>query len=384
MAQVPIATYLHQWAGGQGTRTGNVGLALAWGVAFGAAFWCTDFRVLQTVFAAKDASAARKAPLLAAAGAVVVPLLLILPGVVAVALPTPHTSEVVRHENAAIYHDITVVPQAVQDGRGLIPAQTNSFSDPMAGKPLLDEHGNPLLDFAMAMPIAVTHFLPTGLLGLGLAALLACLMSGVAAGLAAFTTVFTCDLYQAILRKDASDRHYLVAARLTSVGGMALAVGLAFTAIRLHNLLETVVLGFAVLNAPQLATLLLGMFWKRATGNGAFAGLIAGIAVAVLHYGLTLPAGAQRGFHGAWFAVLHRYPSPFAQDAWTAIFAFAASMVITGAVSLVTRARPVAELAGLVHSLTPPSPRHPVWWKRRETAALAILAAAILVVAAFH
>ncbi len=384
MAQEPVTTYVRQWMGGQGASAASVAVALGLGVAFGAAFWCTDFRVLQTVFAAKDAAAARKAPLLTAAGVVIAPLLIILPGVVAVALPTPHTSEVVHNENGAIYHDITVVPQAVQAGRGLIPARTYSFIDPMAGKPLLDANGKPLLEFAMAMPIAVTHFLPTGLLGLGLTALFACLMSGVAAGIAAFNTVFTCDLYQAAIHKDASDRHYLFVARWAAAGGMVLAVGVACTAIQFHNLLEALALAFAVLNAPQLATLLLGMFWKRATGHGAFAGLVAGIAAAVLHHGVTLPAGARPGYHGGWIAVFRRYPSPFAQDAWTAIFAFAACLILTIAVSVFTRPRPAAELAGLVHSLTPPPPRHGVWWKRPETAAAFILTAAIVVVAVFH
>ncbi len=384
IAQVPVSTYLQQWTGAGRAGAPSLALALGLGIAFSAAFWCTDFRVLQTVFAAKDAAAARKAPLLAAAGAVLVPLLLILSGVVAVGLPTPQNSEVVHNENGAIYHDITVVPQAVQAGRGLIPARTNSFTDPMAGKPLLDRNGKPLLDFAMAMPNIVTHFLPTGLLGLGLSALLACLMSGVAAGVAAFNTVFTCDLYQPLIHQTANDHHCLVAARWASVGGMVLAFAAACTAIRFHNLLEALALAFALLNAPLLATLLLGMFWKRATGHGAFAGLVAGIAAAVFHYALTLPAGALPGFYGGWIAVLHRDPSPFAHAAWTAIFAFAASLVFTVVVSLFTTARPDPALVGLVHSLTTPLPRHPVWWKRPETAAAAILAAAIVVVAVFH
>jgi solute:Na+ symporter, SSS family len=384
MAQVPVSTYLQQFAGARGASAPSIALALALGIAFSAAFWCTDFRVLQTIFAAKDAAAARKAPLVAAAGAVLTPLLLILPGVVAIALPTPHNSEVVHNENGNIYHDITVVPEAVQAGRGLIPAQTNASIDPMAGKPLLDANGKPLLDFAIALPIAVTHFLPTGLLGLGLTALLACLMSGVAAGIAAFNTVFTSDLYQGVLHKGASDHQALVVARWACVGGMVLALGVAGAAIRFPHLLEVLALAFAVLNAPQLATLLLGMFWKRATAHGAFAGLVAGVAAAVFHYALTLPAGAHPGFDGGWIAIVHRYPSSFAQDAWTAIFAFTASLVVTVAVSLVTRARPAAELTGLVHSLTAPLPRHSVWWKRPETAAAAILIAAIVVVAVFH
>lgn len=384
MAQVPASTYLQQWTGARGASAPSIALALGLGIAFSAAFWCTDFRVLQTIFAAKNAAAARKAPLIAAAGAVLMPLLLILPGVIATGLPTPHSSEVVHNDNGAIFHDITVVPEAQQAGRGLIPARTDSITDPMAGKPLLDTDGKPLLDFDLAMPMAVTRILPTGLLGLGLTALLACLMSGVAAGVSAFNTVFTCDLYQGALHQGAGDRQALLVARWACGCGTLLAFAVAAVAIRFPHLLEALALAFAVLNAPQLATLLLGMFWKRATGHGAFAGLLAGIAAAVFHYALTLPAGAQPGFDGGWLAVLHRDPTPFAHDAWTAICAFAASLVVTVAVSLFTRPRPAAELVNLVHSLTAPLPRQSVWWKRPETAAAAILVAAIVVVAIFH
>ena len=110
------------------------------------------------------------------------------------------------------------------------------------------------------------------------------------------------------------------------------------------------------MNAPLFATFLLGMFWKRATGHGAFAGLIAGTAAAVVHHGLTLPIEAHPGIHGGWITVVHHYPSDMAQNFWGAIFAFSVNCVVAVIVSLVTKPRPESELVGLVHSLTPKPP----------------------------
>ena len=208
---------------------------------------------------------------------VFVPLLLILPGLIAVGLPTPRTTIVIHNENGAIYHEITVVPPAEEAGQGLVPAKADAATE----KPVMGADGHAVLDYEMATPAMLLHFLPTGMLGLGLAALMACLMSGVAASLTAFNTVFACDIYQAFLAKGASDKQILKAGRWAAVGGMLLAIGAACAAMRFNSLLDAMVLVFAVVNAPLFATLLLGVFWKRATGHGAFAGLIAGVAGAL-------------------------------------------------------------------------------------------------------
>jgi len=122
------------------------------------------------------------------------------------------------------------------------------------------------------------------------------------------------------------------------------------------------------------------MFWKRATGHGAFAGLISGTAAAMLHHGLTLPIEAHAGIHGGWIAVLHHYPSDMAQNFWGAIFAFTTNFVVAVVVSLSTKAKPEAELVGLVHSLTPkPSRAHIIWWKRPEALAVAVLLGAVAI-----
>jgi SSS family solute:Na+ symporter len=229
----------------------------------------------------------------------------------------------------------------------------------------------------MATPNLLVGVLPAGLLGLGVTALLAGLMSGLAASVTAFNTVVTCDIYQAHIRPDASDGHYLKVGRWATVGGILLSLGAACAALQFGNLLDTLQLVFALVNAPLFATFLVAIFWKRATGHGAFAGLAAGIGAALLHHGLTLPQTAQTGLHGGWIAVVHRYPTDLAMNLWTALFAFFTCLLVTIAVSLATRPKPDRELVGLVYGLTKRPKTNPVWWKRPETLAVVILLATL-------
>jgi len=369
------AGLLHSWSGAShgGTHSlGMVGLVLGLGIVLGGSTWCTDFRLLQTTLAAKNAAAAQRAPLVAAALRIFVPLLFTLPGLVALGLPTPRTTISIRNENGAIYHEITVVPPAAEAGQGMVPAKADA-----AGQPVKGSDGKPVLDYAMAMPNMLPQFLPSGLLGLGLAALLACLMSGVAASLTASNTVFACDIFQAFLKKDASDKQILKAGRWAALGGILLAFAAACAAMRMNDLLDAVVLVFAVVSAPLFATLLLGVLCKRFTGHGAFAGLIAGMAVALLRHGTALPRGEQPGIHGGWIAVLHHPVSDMALGLGTASFAFIVSLLVTVGVSVCTKPRPEAELAGLTIWSTARVPGKNAWWKRPE-----IIAAAVILLAA--
>jgi SSS family solute:Na+ symporter len=375
-ASVP-AGLLHIGAGGHSMGIGAVGLVLGVGIVLGGGTWCADFRLLQTAMAAKNVASARRAPLIAAAVRIFVPLLFILPGLFALSLPTPRTTIVIHNDNGAIYHEITVVPPAVEAGQGLVPAK----ADAATGQPVKGADGKVVLDYALAMPNVLLAFLPSGLLGLGLAALVACLMSGVAANLAASNTVFACDIYQALLKRDASDKQILRVGRWAAVGGTLLAFGAACAAMRVNDLLDAVLLVFALVNAPLFATLLLGALWKRATGHGAFAGLIGGMAAALVHHGTALPRGEQPGIHGGWIAVLHHPASDLALGVGTAAFAFVVSLIVTAVVSVCTKARPETELAGLVRS---PKPAKSAWWKQPEVIAAAIiLLAAITVNLAF-
>jgi SSS family solute:Na+ symporter len=377
-ASVPMQ-YMHEWKGVAHASTNPmgieiIGLGMGLGFVLGSGYWCTDFLVIQTAMASKNMESARRVPLIAAVPKIFFPFLVILPGLLAIGLPTPHTTTVVHNINGMIVRDTNVVPQNVEEGRGLVPAKIN----PVTGKPMYTASGQPLLDYDMATPNMLLHFFPTGILGLGLTALLASFMSGMAGNVTAFNTVFTYDLYQSYIHKGGSDRHYMAVGRWATVGGIMLSIATAYAAINFNNIMDTLQLVFSFVNAPLFATFLLGMFWKRATGHGAFAGLIAGTGAAMLHHGLTLPIEARPGIHGGWLTVLHHYPSDMAQNFWGAIFAFGTNFVVTVIVSLATKARPESELVGLVHSLTPKPPKaHNVWWKSPEALAIAVLLMAI-------
>jgi solute:Na+ symporter, SSS family len=309
-ATLPSA-FVHVWRGmgspdtnPMGVEVIGLGMGLAFVLSFG--YWCTDFLVVQRAMAANSMSAARRTPLIGAFPKMLFPFLVILPGLIALS-------------------------------GGLIPF-----------KPGTTER-----DFDLAIPVMLVQYFPPGMLGLGLTALLASFMSGMAGNVTAFNTVWTYDIYQAYLKKDASDSHYLMVGRLATVFGIAASVLTAYFAAQFNNIMDVLQLVFAFVNAPLLATFLLGMFWKRTTGHGAFTGLLAGTTAAALHHGLTLPAGAVAGVKGGWLALTHTYYSEMAQNFWTAIDAWTVCFVVTILVSLATRPRPDAELTGLVYSLTP-------------------------------
>jgi solute:Na+ symporter, SSS family len=370
------AAYTHSWRGMTNPNANPLGvewfgLAMGLGFVLSFGYWCTDFLVIQTAMATDTEESARRVPLIAAIPKMFFPFLVILPGLIAIATPamTQHaTLQAPAAVSAAAPATSDVNPADIN--KGLIPAKVN----PVTGKVMTDEKGNVLFDYDLAIPNMLLHYFPTGILGLGLTALLASFMSGMAGNVTAFNTVWTYDLYQSYIHKNASDAHYLKVGRWTTVGGILLSIGAAYLATSFNNIMDTLQLVFSFVNAPLFATFLLGMFWKRTTGHGAFAGLIAGTSAAMLHHGLTLPIEATPGIHGGWLTVVHHYPSDMAQNFWGAIFAFSANFIVTVLISLITKPKPEAELVGLVHSLTPkPETGHIIWWKRPEALACAIL-----------
>jgi solute:Na+ symporter, SSS family len=370
---------MHEWKGVMHSSTNPmgieiIGIGMGLGFVLGSGYWCTDFLVIQTAMASKNMDSARRVPLIAAVPKMVFPFLVILPGLIAISLPTPRTTTTVSNQNGVIIHNTQVVPQIAAEGRGIVPAKIN----PVTGKAMLDASGKPLLDYDMATPNMLLHYFPTGILGLGLTALLASFMSGMAGNVTAFNTVFTYDLYQSYIHKGASDRHYLAVGRWATVGGILLSISTAYAAISFNNIMDTLQLVFSFVNAPLFATFLLGMFWKRTTGHAAFTGLITGTLAAVVHHGLTLPIEAHVGIHGGWITIVHHYPSDMAQNFWGAIFAFSSNFIVTIIVSFLTKPKPESELVGLVRSLTPkPSSSHLIWWKRPEALAVAVLLGAV-------
>ncbi len=211
------------------------GMVAGLGFVLSFGYWCTDFLVVQRAMAADSMSAARRTPLIAAFPKMIMPFIVILPGLAALAL-----------------------------------GQMNSGYS----FPLKEGGGGP--DYDLALTTLMAKFYPSGLLGVGLTALMASFMSGMAGNVTAFNTVFTYDLYQSYIRRGAPDSHYLRVARLTTVGGVALSIATAYLARLFNNIMDLLQLVFSFVNAPLFATFLLGMFWKRTTGHGAFTGLAGG------------------------------------------------------------------------------------------------------------
>ncbi|MEO6911631.1 MAG: Na+/galactose cotransporter, partial [Edaphobacter sp.] len=373
------ANMTHSWQGMAHASTNTlgvewVGLAMGLGFVLSFGYWCTDFLVIQRAMAADSEVSARRVPLIAAIPKMFFPFLVILPGLIAVTV----TSNMATTP-AAAYATTTAsghpLPLYEQHPHGIIPQKT----DPITGRPVLDTNGNPVYNYDLAIPVMLLHFFPTGILGLGLTALLASFMSGMAGNVTAFNTVWTYDIYQAYINKKGTDAHYLWMGRMATVGGVALSIAAAYAVTNFNNIMDALQLIFSVVNAPLFATFLLGMFWKRTTGHGAFTGLIAGTGAALLHHGLTLPTDAHPGMHGGWIAVLHHYPSDMAQNFWTAIFAFSVNLVVAITVSLATKPREETELVGLVYSLTPrPAEGHLTWYQKPSTLAVGVIAILIV------
>ena len=369
------SSYTHSWVGMSNPHTNPLGvewfgLTMGLGFVLSFGYWCTDFLVIQRAMAANSMSAARRTPLIAAVPKMFFPFLVILPGLIAVGLPNSTTLTSLPAASSA------QIDSSSTRGRGIIPAKF----DVATGKPIVDKNGNVVLDYDLAIPNMLLHYFPTGILGLGLTALLASFMSGMAGNVTAFNTVWTYDIYQSYIRPNATDEHYLRMGRAATVFGIVLSVMAAYTATRFNNIMDMLQLVFAFVNAPLFATFLLGMFWKRTTGHGAFLGLISGTAAAALHHGLTLPEGAVAGIKGAWLgSVLHAYPSEMAQNFWTAIWAWTTCFAVTIVVSLFTKARDEKELVGLVYSLTKrPSEEHLEWYKRPMALGILVLTLTLL------
>ena len=202
------------------------GLAMGVGFVLSFGYWCTDFLVVQRAMAADSMQAARRTPLIAAVPKMFFPFLVILPGMIAIALTS----------------------QAGQTGFSLPTRADGQFT------------------YDMAIPLMLAHYFPNGLLGLGLTALIASFMSGMAGNVTAFNTVWTYDIYQSYIKREGSDQHYLWMGRMATVFGIIVSVGAAYLATRFNNIMDMLQLVFAFVNAPLFATFLLGMFWKRATG----------------------------------------------------------------------------------------------------------------------
>lgn len=265
------------------------GLAMGLGFVLSFGYWCTDFLVVQRAMAADSMPAARRTPVIAAFPKMLFPFLVILPGMIALTVGSKATTqnEITNVAHAAAQNQaqkFVSTSEAPNDARrGIIPARRNEAT----GEIQRDSTGKPVFDYDLATPMMLLNYFPAGLLGLGLTALLASFMSGMAGNVTAFNTVWTYDIYQSYIKKGGSDAHYLWMGRAATVFGILLSIAAAYVAASFNNIMDLLQLVFAFANAPLFATFALGMFWRRTTGHGAFWGLVAGMLAAFVHHGLS-------------------------------------------------------------------------------------------------
>ena len=320
------------------------GILAGLGFVLSFGYWCTNFLIVQRAMSAHSTTAARNTPLIGALPKMFIPFLIIVPGIAALVLMN--------------------IP-----GKGLsLP---------------LNEAGQPIWDYTIIM--LLKQYLPAGVLGLGITALLASFMSGMAGNVSAFNTVWTYDIYQSYIRppsgnKAVDDQHYLGVGRVATVFGVIVSIAAAYLASLFGNIMDFLQTIFSMINAPLFAVIFLGMFWKRTTGHAAFTGLLAGFLVALIHHGITFPEGADTLVKGGWICKYHAYPVEMAQNFWTAIYAFATSAIVTVVLSFVTAQRKSEdELKGLVYSLTPRHVETDVaWYQRSSTLAILVLIIAVI------
>ena len=314
------------------------GLVAGLGFVLSFGYWCTNFLVIQRAMASETIYGARQTPLFAAFPKIFMPFIVIMPGVAAVALMST----------------------------------SSGYTLPLKA-------GGGGYDYDQVLTTLMAKFYPSGMLGIGLTGLMASFMSGMAGNVTAFNTVFTYDIYQGYIKKSAPDSHYLWVGRVTTVVGVVLSVGTAYLATHFNNIMDFLQLIFGFVNAPLFATFLLGMFWKRTTGHGAFSGLLVGTITATLTHGLTIAEGK-----GAWIANLHEFPSTMAQNFWIAICAFVACLLVTFVVSLVTKPKADSELHNLVWGVTefPHEPDAP-WYKRPGPLAIVVMGVLVIMNAIF-
>ena len=335
---------LHSWPGvllsGFSSSTLSViGIVFGLGFVLSFGYWTTNFVEVQRAMAADSISSARSAPIVGTFAKMLVPFLVIIPGMVAAVL----VSEI---------HDLKL---------GTLTGTEAALGD---------------IKYNDAVLLLMRDVLPNGLLGLAITGLLASFMAGMAANISAFNTVFTVDLYQRYVNKDADDARYLRMGHIATGVATIVAIFTALIASTYSNLMDYLQQLFSMFNAPLFATFIIGMFWRRATNHGGWAGLTAGtlaaLAVNILNWNHIVSFPGQ----GAAFLA--------------AGIAFAVDVVVTVAVSLVTAPRPDSQLKGFVYSLTPASERRDpaagelAWFRRPVPLALLSGGLVILLNLVFH
>ncbi len=281
------------------------GIVFGLGAIISMGYWTTDFLVVQRVLAAKDLRAAKMAPVIGAGFKMFVPFIVILPGLLGLAL----------------------LPMKLMPEAQAIATGGHSYNE--------------------VLPLMLARYCGPGLLGLGITALIAGFMSGMAGNVSAFTTVWTYDIYRAFIKKDASDSHYVSMGRWSTVIGVAISIGTAYLVMDFKSIMDYVQALFSFFIAPLFGTVLLGMLWKRASPAGGFWGLLAGIGSSVGMWAwVKMDPTAIR------YVALSPYARDMAENMYRALWSCLICAFVTVVVSLVTKPKSDAELKGLVYGVT--------------------------------
>ncbi|HEY4358098.1 MAG TPA: sodium/solute symporter, partial [Acidobacteriaceae bacterium] len=307
-----------------------IGIVFGLGAIISFGYWTTDFLVVQRVLSANNLRAAKMAPIIGSAFKMAVPLIVILPGLIALGIIDPHT-------HMQVYH--------------LVPADVGKITG---------EH-----TYDQVLPLMLIRYCGPGLLGLGITALVAGFMSGMAGNVSAFSTVWTYDIYGAYLNKRASDKHYVTMGRISTVVGMLVSIGTAYLVMNAASIMDYVQALFSFFIAPLFGTVILGMLWKRATAAGGFWGLLAGTASSIGMFIFTSTGSAQHKAAALAKIALSPDAQPMAENMFRALWSWLICVVVTVIVSYMTTPKTDAELSGLVYGATviPHDGARTIWQK---------------------
>jgi solute:Na+ symporter, SSS family len=314
--------YTHAWST-LGNFTDNpmginwVGIVFGLGAVIAMGYWTTDFLVVQRVLAAKDLRSAKLAPIIGAGFKMMVPFIVILPGLLGLALLRDPQGHLLR----------------------LVPAD-------LAWSPAGQAQG--LHGYDEVLPLMLARYCGPGLLGLGITALVAGFMSGMAGNVSAFTTVWTYDIYGALINKNASDEFKVKMGRWVTIIGVVISIGTAYLVMHAQSIMDYVQSLFSFFIAPLFGTVILGMLWKRATPAGGWSGLLAGTLSSVGMY-----AWVKVNPDAVRYVALSSQAQDQAQNMFRALWCWLICVIVTVVVSLLTKPKPDSELTNLVYGLTP-------------------------------
>jgi SSS family solute:Na+ symporter len=298
-----------------GVHWTGIVFGLGFVISFG--YWTTDFLVVQRVLSANNLRAAKLAPVIGAAFKMAVPLIVIVPGLLALA--------VLKNPDGSLMH---LVPESLAASTG-----QHSYNE--------------------VLPLMLIRYCGPGLLGLGITALVAGFMSGMAGNVSAFSTVWTYDIYGAFMNKTASDKHYVAMGRWSTVIGMLVSILAAYLVMNAAGIMDYVQALFSFFIAPLFGTVVLGMLWKRATHWGGFLGLLAGTIASIGMWAYTTFGTAEHKAYALSRVALSVDAKPMAENLYRALWSWIICVVVTVVVSLMTKPVPEEQLSGLVYGVTP-------------------------------